>query len=210
MESRDPEDATAQKRKRTGQSNGVSSLPAPDFKVRPAAGRTSGQSSRSTLLGTIRRTSIFKTQLSRQRKPRLRVGALKRYLKEGPCQEDFLAGAKCCVHRRAGKQTENAGHRSRIDPASGAAIGSIGDQHRQRHGRAARRRPFEEGEHCAERYTIAEGCGSRQKTTTTRNRGGPFERCGSPGGNIRGELVELTWDSVLPVRVTKYFFRIHE
>ena len=27
---------------------------------------------------------------------------------------------------------------------------------------------------------------------------------------IRGELVELTWDSVLPVRVTKYFFRLHE
>jgi hypothetical protein len=41
--------------------------------------------SRPTLLGTIRRTSIFKTRLWRQRKLRLRVGrTLKRYLKEGP------------------------------------------------------------------------------------------------------------------------------
>ena len=127
-------------------------------------------------------------------------------------------------------ENENAGAIDRrIHPTGRAAIGSIGHQHRRRHGRAARkrrearvrcraRRPgsrsilqtqpcpvvndlkIEQSRRKIALWTraptdIFRSCGPGQKTTTIGNRGGPAERCGSPGGNIRGEVVELTWDS---------------
>lgn len=148
-----------------------------------------------------------------------------RYLEEGPSEEDFLVRAKGRVHGRAGNENAGAVDRlppvglpvAPLETSTGGDARAV-PKRREARVRCRARRPGSRSilqtQPCPVVNDLKMGqsrrkivlwtraptdifrsCGAGQKTTTIGNRGGPAERCGSPGGNIRGEVVELTWDS---------------